>query len=282
MRPLPLPAAPRLILSFDFDGTLHYPDHRPCVNPQIFEVLRRMREEHGALWAVNTGRSLMHTLEGLNDGDFPFMPDFCIAREQEIFRPNELGRCVAFGDWNEKGRKVHDRLFKKSRPLLMKIKEYVLKNTRAEYVTVKDDPAGLISSSEAEMEEICEVIDPWLTEIPELSYERNSIYLRFAHRDYHKGSTLQEVARHFGLGAEHCFAIGDGPNDFGMLDLEVASRIACPANAAPMVRQRVDELGGFVCREEASQGVLEALAHFFPLEADHAEEVEIIRLEVES
>ncbi len=278
MRPLPLPDKPSLLLSFDFDGTLYFPDHRPQVEYELFTVLRRLREERGALWVVNTGRSLNHTLEGLMDGGFPFMPDFCITREQEIFKPNELGRCAAFGDWNARGLKVHDKLFKRAKPTLERVKRFVQGQTHADYVSVKGDPAGIVSSTEAEMEQICEVIDPWLAEVPDLAYERNSIYLRFAHKAYHKGSTLQEVAKYFDLGPQHCFAIGDGPNDFGMLDLDVAQHIACPVNAAAQVKKRVEDLGGYLCKGEASHGVLEALNHFFPL--NELEEEPVIRLNV--
>ena len=35
--------------------------------------------------------------------------------------------------------------------------------------------------------------------MPDFSYQRNTIYLRFAHRDYHKGSTLGELCRVLGI-----------------------------------------------------------------------------------
>jgi len=63
MRTLDPPAAVRTILSFDFDGTLHHPADDPTVPGEFFEEIRRLREHHGAVWGINTGRSMPHMVE---------------------------------------------------------------------------------------------------------------------------------------------------------------------------------------------------------------------------
>lgn len=290
----PLPDSPQLLLSFDFDGTLHLPRHEPAVVPELFQALDLLREELDAIWAVNTGRSLSHTLEGLLEGGFPSMPDFLITREREIFKPNRFGRCEAFGDWNKRGLKIHDKLFRRAKPLLARIRDYVESETQAQFVIADGDPAGLIATSSEEMLEICEHIAPWVAECEELSYERNSIYLRFSHRDFNKGSSLKEVASQLGLTSRECFAIGDGPNDLSMLSAEVAAFLACPANSSDEALQQVTDEGGYMAEGEASVGSLEALVHHFDgrvggalkvlLQGKKASvaEAPVIRLEVEN
>ena len=90
---------PEWLLSFDFDGTLVIPDVDPPVQPQFFEIIRMMRESHKVLWGINTGRSLMQTVQGLTEARFPFLPDYIIAREREIYTPNSFGRWLGGGDW---------------------------------------------------------------------------------------------------------------------------------------------------------------------------------------
>ena len=48
-----------------------------------------------------------------------------------------------------------------------------------------------------------------------------------------------------------------------MLDHRVAGNIACPGNALPAVKTHVGQHGGFVATKPASEGMLEALEHFF-------------------
>ena len=93
-------ALPGHILSFDFDGTLHNPADEDPVSPRLFETLERLRREKGALWGINTGRSIAHVVEGLVESRFPFAPDWVVAREREIWLPNHVGRWTAHQPWN--------------------------------------------------------------------------------------------------------------------------------------------------------------------------------------
>jgi HAD superfamily hydrolase (TIGR01484 family) len=255
---------PSLILSFDFDGTLHDPAGSPPVPVAFFEEIRRLRETRGAVWGINTGRSMPQVVEGFIESRFPFLPDWVVAREREIYFPNSFGRFLPHTDWNKRCEKDIHKLFKKARKVLKKIRHEVEEHTGAQYIEMDGEPAGLISRTEEEMEWIVGRIAPIMAEVPELGWQRNSIYLRFGHRNYQKGSTLTEVARLHGLGTAQTFAAGDSHNDIEMLSSAHCAYAACPANAVGAIRDAVATRGGLVTRAAHGYGVVEALRAFFP------------------
>lgn len=264
MNTLPPPPLPNAILSFDFDGTLHDPASDPPVPGAFFELIRSLRARHHAIWGINTGRSLEHTLEGLHESRFPFLPDWIVAREREIHLPHHDGRWLPHHDWNHRcDREIH-ALFKRARHLLDRIRRDVEQHTGAQWLEMEGEPAGLVSRTEEEMEWIVSHITPLATAEPQLAWQRNSIYLRFGHRGFQKGSSLGEIARIHALPTARCFAIGDSHNDFEMLDPTHAGMAACPANAVPEIRSHIAARGGLVTREPHAEGAIEALQHYFP------------------
>jgi len=252
-------AAPECLLAFDFDGTLVLPGEVPPVLPEFFDLLRHMRESHKILWGINTGRSLMQTVQGMSEAKFPFLPDYLIAREREIYTPNKFGRWMPVVEWNKQCEKAHRKLFRKCRRLLKHLRQWVESETSAVWVQQEGEPAGIVASTAAEMDAIIRKINEALPAKPILSYQRNGVYLRFSHRDYHKGTAMLEVARRYDLTSERTFAIGDSHNDLDMLDPSMAALTACPGNACDEVKARVSAQGGYVANGEASAGVIEAL-----------------------
>lgn len=248
------------VLSFDFDGTLVDHDEQPMVQSEFFQMMAAMRESHHALWGLNTGRSLAHALEGMLEAKFALLPDFIIAREREIYLRNEFGRWVGISEWNKGCEKAHHKLFRKNKRLLKNLRKWVEENTQAQWGSQEDEPAGIVATSLAEMSLILEKIDEEIASAPALSYQRNSIYLRFSHTDYHKGSALAEFARLQGIGSEKVFTMGDGHNDTDMLDSSIAKYIACPENSNEDVKEHVLSRGGLVTKGQASHGVIEALS----------------------
>ncbi|MFK7852437.1 MAG: HAD-IIB family hydrolase, partial [Akkermansiaceae bacterium] len=216
MRSLPPCQTPKLILSFDFDGTLHDPGERPPVPRLFFDKIRSLRENRQAVWGINTGRSMPQVMEGFIESQFPFLPDWVIAREREIYFPNEFGRFLPHKEWNKRCEKNIHKLFRKSKKALKAIRKEVEEHTGAQYIEVDGDPAGLISRTEEEMEWIIERIEPIVATVPNLGWQRNSIYLRFGHKNYQKGTTLSEVANFFNLDTASTFAAGDSHNDVEM------------------------------------------------------------------
>jgi hypothetical protein len=257
-------AKPELLLSFDFDGTLHHPGESPSVPVSFFETIRELREKQGAVWGINTGRSMPQVLEGMVESDFPFLPDWVIAREREMFFPNAVGRLQPSKKWNDRCEKDIKKLFKKARKTLQAIRHEVEEHTGARYIEIDGEPAGVISRTEEEMEWIVDRITPLVAGVPLLGWQRNSIYLRFGHRNYQKGSTLSELARLYELDTARTFAMGDSHNDLEMLSDEHSGFAACPSNAVGAIRELIQARGGLVTSSSYGHGVVEALrATFF-------------------
>lgn len=264
MKPLPPVPQARLVLSFDFDGTLHHPAEDPPVSRSFFDIIERLHREHQAVWGINTGRGMPHMLEGFLESRFPFLPDWVVVREREIMLPNSDGRWLPLADWNRRCEKEHARLFRHARKLLKEIRREIEEHTGARWITEDGDPAGIIARTEEEMAWIAGRVAELARDEPLLGWQRNTIYLRFGHRRYQKGSSLAEVARHHGVASDHVFAAGDSHNDLDMLDTAVAAMLGCPANAVPEVRARVIAQGGHAASALHSAGVIEALERWFP------------------
>jgi len=246
------------LLSTDFDGTLvGHPSDGRC-SPALAAALTRFKAT-GGLWAINTGRSLMHTIEGVENLRAPVDPDFLLTHEREIYRRNAAGSWEDFGNWNRVCRERHAGLFERAGELFPRIHELV---AGAQDVTLIDEDghtAGLITSDEAVMARVAGSLDALRGAIPNFSYQRNTIYLRFCHTDYDKGAVLGELSRLLGLRADEVFAAGDHFNDVPMLDPKYARHLACPANAIAEVKSAVRAAGGTVSAKRFGDGVADAL-----------------------
>ncbi len=263
MTTLPSPAAATAILSFDFDGTLHDPAASPPVPVAFFDLIRILREEQGVVWGINTGRSIPQMIEGFVESGFPFLPDWVVAREREVYFPNQFGRWLPETQWNTRCEKEIHGLFKQSEQLLAHLRHEVEQHTGAQWIELDGEPAGIIARTEEEMEWIVGHIGPIVGAEPHFSWQRNSIYLRFGHRDFQKGSSLSHVANHYQLPVSRRFAIGDSHNDLEMLDPANAAMTACPANAVAAIKEKIAATGGMVTRAAHGEGAIEALLHFF-------------------
>jgi hypothetical protein len=263
MKTLPPPQTPSAVLSFDFDGTLHDPAATPPVPAAFFAHIRTLRDMRQAVWGINTGRSMAYMVEGFIESRFPFLPDWVVAREREIYFPNDLGRWIPHAPWNKRCDKDVHALFKRARKLLARIRHEVEHHTGAQWLEMAGEPAGIISRTDEEMAWIVDHITPLAAAEPNLSWQRNSIWLRFGHRNFHKGSSLAQIARIYQLPAASCFAMGDSHNDLEMLDPTHAGMTACPANAVGVIQEKILASGGLVTRAIHGAGAIEALEHFF-------------------
>ena len=249
------------LLSTDFDGTLvdHYA--QPPVDPALFSILAELRAR-GVHWAINTGRDLHFIEEGLREFHFPVEPDFVVTAEREVFHRGVGGDWQDFGDWNRRCYADHGALFEAASDLLRDILAFLQQGVQAEPIYEGKRVVGLAASSEEDMDKICVFLEEERRRVPGFAYMRNTIWVRFCHEAYSKGTALSELARLTGISRDEIFAVGDHYNDLPMLDGSCAKWVSCPANAVSAVKEVVRLAGGYQARGRCSAGVVEALEHF--------------------
>jgi hydroxymethylpyrimidine pyrophosphatase-like HAD family hydrolase len=246
------------LLSTDFDGTLIAMGTKGRCTPHFAAVLEEHRRR-GGLWAINTGRSLNHTIEGLKLFDAPFEPDFLLTNEREIHGKSADGLWTSHGDWNSICRARHAELFEQALEMFAFVERLAHGSGHITVLYEEEWPAGLVTSSEEVMEAVACDIQREAEYLPNFSFQRNSVYLRFCHRDYHKGSALGELCRLEGIEAGVVLAAGDHFNDLSMLDGSYAKMTACPANAIDPVKQLVRSSQGYIANKYWADGIAEAL-----------------------
>lgn len=254
------------LLSTDFDGTLVDHEGQPPVSPALFDAIKGL-QARGGLWAVNTGRELHHIVEGLEQFDFTVEPDYVLTAEREVFHRSPNGEWQDFGDWNQRCTAAHDELFNVSGPLLADIERFIKTIPGANAIAMGGRLVGLVTATNEEMDRVCVFLERERKQVPGFQFMRNTVYVRFCHEDYSKGSALGELARLLGLKTDEIFAAGDHFNDIPMLDGRYAKWVACPGNAVPAVRTTVTAAGGYIARGACSHGVVEALRHFKAVES---------------
>jgi len=253
------------LLSIDFDGTMVSRVSEPVLDPECMELIRELQKE-GAIWAINTGRSVDLLESGLTDFEFPIRPDFILTTEREVFRPGTNGeKWEPFGDWNARCARDHAELFSSAQSILTEVVDFVTQKTKARLIYHSEGLEGLRAATEEEMDRIIEFIEQARDPESKFNYQRNTIYLRFCHADYHKGAALAELARLTDISRENIFAAGDHHNDISMLNGEVAAMPACPANAIEEVKSAVRDADGYVAERDHGAGVREALEYFLEL-----------------
>jgi HAD superfamily hydrolase (TIGR01484 family) len=250
------------LLSIDFDGTLVSRVSEPVLDERCMKLIGELQSD-GVLFSINTGRSVDLLESGLTDFEFPVRPDFILTTEREVFRPGSNGeKWEPFGDWNERCARDHAELFSSAQSILAEVVDFVTQKTKAQLLYHSLGLEGLRAESDDEMDRIVQFIEHAGKKEPKFNYQRNTIFLRFCHADYHKGAALAELARLIDIPRQNIFAAGDHHNDVSMLNGEVAGMPACPANAIDEVKTAVRAAGGYVAKREHGAGVREAIEFF--------------------
>ncbi|MFM8230811.1 MAG: HAD family hydrolase [Chthoniobacterales bacterium] len=252
---------PIRLLSTDFDGTLigHEPDARTAAS--LTAALRDLRAK-GATWAVNTGRQLWFALEGLEHVHLPHDPEFVLSSEKDIFRRIGEGDWEAFGEWNAHTEKRTVDLLGRAAHVLEAVREMCAADKNIEILYENGRVGGLMTSDTGTMDRVVEEIRVLSAGVPDFSFNRNTVWMRFTHREIHKGSALAELARLLDIPRSDVLAIGDHHNDVPMLDGSAAAMVACPSNAVSEVKDVVRAAGGYVSPFPWSEGVADAIRHF--------------------
>ncbi|MGF1655795.1 MAG: HAD family hydrolase [Verrucomicrobiales bacterium] len=250
------------LLSTDFDGTLvdWFGD---VLFPDELGALLAAYQQAGSKWVINTGRTLPMVEDGLAQIGCPTRPDFVIASERELYAWDTQAKAwVQPTAWNDQCLADLNLLYDRAASQISTLVEVAtgLEGTRVMWEDNR--AAGLVAATEKQMDQIVQTLEKLRQQAPMLNAQRNSVYMRFCHSDYSKGSTLSELARHLNLSPEDIFAVGDHFNDISMLDGQHAHWAACPANAVPEVKAAVRRAQGYVAGQDCGLGVLEALDHF--------------------
>lgn len=256
------------LLCFDFDGTLYSHIGRVKGKPVSSECIQFMESlvHRGWIWGINTGRSFDLLMQDLGSCGFISLPSFIVSREREVqFFDETENRYRIDEAWKKECTDIHSEMYDREAEMLAKVQKFVEGCTEASWISEPGDEAGVIASSIEEMEEILDFVDAELKSVEGVEYLRSTIYMRFTHIDYHKGTSLRHVAEHFAVPKSSVFSVGDGENDLGMLDKRYSDLIACPSNAVKVVQKHVREQGGYVANSEVSNGVTEALKYYFSL-----------------
>jgi HAD superfamily hydrolase (TIGR01484 family) len=250
------------LLSLDFDGTIVSRVSEPVLDRECMKLIRDLQDQ-GAAWAINTGRSVDLLESGLTDFEFPMRPDFILTSERDVFRPGSNGnKWEPFGDWNARCARDHAELFSSAQSVLAEVVDFVTQKTKAQLLYHSEGLEGLRAENEEEMNRIVDFIERARGDDTKFHYQRNTIFLRFCHSDYHKGAVLAELARLIDIPRENIFAAGDHHNDISMLNGEVAGMPACPANAIDEVKAAVRKAGGYIAERQHGAGVHEAIKFF--------------------
>ena len=116
-------------------------------------------------------------------------------QRRDLFRPfSNGGKWKPFGNWNDRcAQAMRSFQFRPIRP--DRDHRFREPQDQSRVISIRAAAEGVVATSEEEMDRITEFVEQVRTRQPEFNYQRNTIYLRFCHADYHKGAALAELSR---------------------------------------------------------------------------------------
>lgn len=248
---LPRTGRERLLVSLDYDGTLH--QREKGLEAGFFNYMRRLRE-HGVLWGLNTGRSLRAMAGEL--AAFEHMPDFICTCERYAYVADAEGRLQPASTHNARCHEANLRLREQTLPAW----EAMLRALRQElpdlpWQLAVEDPLSIEAADSATMDAIMPYLLPFEREGAAL--QRADRFVRLCDARFNKGSVLRYVQQLRGVEESSLFLMGDGHNDIDAFRHFPHAFRAAPANAHPEVQAWLREHGGYLSPEP---GVLPTLS----------------------
>jgi len=248
------------LLGFDFDGTLADPSNNHSVSQRFFQVLTELKKECSIAWGICTGRSLEFLIEGMEKAGFPYWPNYVVTQERDIFYLDASGsHYVADVQRNQAAEKALKTLFINNAATIAKVKSYVNDRTNGQWVSEPNDPAGIIAEVDSEIAEAVKIYNECPQRCSDLHYQRNTIYLRFSHRNYCKGTAIKYLQRTYSIDHSKTLVMGDNYNDITMLNSDVAKYYGGPANSIKMLKNALLDNQGFITKASYADGVVEAI-----------------------
>ncbi|HSI85519.1 MAG: HAD family hydrolase [Candidatus Methylacidiphilales bacterium] len=264
---MPPSKSPVRFISTDYDGTFSRPGSSEIYESHFFDRLREWNKHERVYWAVNTGRNLLSVESELRHRGAPYMPDFLITIEREVYQRQgasfSMGLYKPWGDWNQVCSDRHAKLYATTEQLWVDARRWLREHTHANVMVDPGSPIGMIARDEEEAARIVQYMTELLEGYPGVKLVHNSIYFRFSHEDYNKGTAMHAVANSLGIPVDQVFAAGDHSNDIPMLNTRYAGHLACPGNATAEVKHLVLSQGGYLATAHNGEGTLEALEYIF-------------------
>lgn len=251
---------PIQLISTDFDGTLHAEFENPPVPEDLQDLIGDLQQQ-GAKWVINTGRDLSGTMEGMARAHLKVKPDFLVVVEREIY-VHEDSQYVECLPWNDNCRRDHAEIFARVRKDIPKLTGWINERFSATLYEDPYSPFCMIAESDAVADQIQVYLEEYCRNTPPLTFVRNSVYARFSHNGYNKGTALGEIARQLGVRPKNIFAAGDHLNDIPMLSGAFAELLAVPDNAIPLVKEHVSRQEGYISHQPWGHGVARALEFY--------------------
>lgn len=253
---------PTHLLCFDLDGTLVDPVTGQSP-PQLFHDYIELLESAGACSALVTGRTLPLAIAALRQPAFGLSPKFVVARDCEIHSMAADTDCEDFAAWNSSIHAAYRSARREFADRLKELQEYAAREPGCSVVATETSLLDFLCVDYTAVVRLCRTIDRLRADAPSLRYYCNNLHVRLGLADFNKGSAVAALGRALGIPARNIFAAGDNHNDLDMLSGGPAARVACPANATPIVKAVVAQSRGFVASRPAGWGVTEALYHAF-------------------
>ncbi len=252
----------------DLDSTLlDWSEGTAKISENCRQALLRAAE-NGVFVTVATGRTLREValeleVHGLKFGE-P-VPHFVIPLEKYCYRIVK-GQAVedeAMVRWNkerweEAKRVVEQIVLPKAHEWLQILRDTGLPPTR----WVLDTRAGWFSLVYDDVEQAREaekLLERLAAPHPELTVNRNFVFVGFIPRNGTKGKAVRFLAEILNIPTKRVMTIGDSINDIDMLNGKYGFFPVAVANAEPEIKEAVLKAGGMVTNRSASEGVAEAI-----------------------
>ncbi len=256
------------LIAMDLDSTLlDWNDGRSAISKRCKVALKKAALA-GIQIVIATGRTLREVALELQSHNLPFgnpVPHFVIPLEKYCYRivngqPQEDEALARWNRerWEEARHVVEDIVLPQATEWLQKLKELGLPPNR----WVLDTRAGWLSTVYETVEDARKaeaVLRQWARPFPELTVNRNAVFVGFIPKHGTKGKALQFLASYLDIPYHRVMAIGDSINDLDMLNGVYGFFPVAVANAEPDIKAAVQQAGGMITSQPASDGVAEAI-----------------------
>lgn len=253
---IPAPSLPagrcRLLLSFDYDGTLKPQDAPP--EPEFFHLMRELAPL-GVYWGINTGRSLRKLEPELEL--LPLMPHFICTCERYVYLSGDEGRLSPAAEHNARCCRANLALRERILPSWLEALQQLRSlYPEAEWELAADDPLSIEAATPAALDLLMPHLQPFADPSRSVAIQRAGRFMRLSDARYTKGSALRRVQQMLGAQESALFIMGDGHNDIDAFRHFTRAFCAAPADAHPEVIAWLREHGGYI---SPTTGVLSAV-----------------------